>query len=118
MIRLTIKRKLPSQNDWSNKRGVGAKFAYTKERNVWMALLRSVLTPQAPPTGHVRAEICSYRTHLLDYGNLVGGAKPIPDCLKALGYIRDDRPSLFTCTYTQVRCKPSEVRTTITLETT
>lgn len=116
MIRITIPRKLPSQNDWSNKRGMAAQFAYTKERKAWHVLLRSILTPRTPPTGHVRAEICSHRTHELDYGNLVGGAKPIPDVLKALGWIRDDCPKYFTCVYKQVICKKPDIRTSITLE--
>lgn len=115
MIRLTLPRKLPSQNDWTNKRGMGASLAYKKERDVWMVLLRSVLTPQVPPMGRVTASITSYRTHELDYGNLVGGAKPIPDCLKRLGYIRDDCPKYFTCTYAQQKCRADAVRTMITI---
>jgi len=50
----------------------------------------------------------------LDYGNLVGGAKPIPDCLIEAGVIVDDKPAHFSCGYFQLRTK-GESYTTITL---
>ncbi len=37
-----------------------------------------------------------------DWGNLVGGAKPIPDALKRLGVICDDSPAHFKCSYEQI----------------
>lgn len=50
----------------------------------------------------------------LDYGNLVGGAKPIPDCLIEAGVIVDDKPAYFSCGYSQLRTK-GESYTLITL---
>lgn len=39
----------------------------------------------------------------LDFGNLVGGAKPIPDAMIEMGVIVDDRPANFHCSYVQQR---------------
>lgn len=113
MIRLTIKRKLPSANLWTNQRGPASSFIYRKERDIWYAMIRAVLTPQVPPPRLVKCRIVSYRTHLLDYGNLVGGAKMCPDCLRDLGYIKDDAPRWFKCEYEQIKVKAADVRTTI-----
>lgn len=38
-----------------------------------------------------------------DYGNLVGGFKPVLDCLTELNVIEDDRPACFKADYQQVR---------------
>lgn len=50
----------------------------------------------------------------LDYGNMVGGAKPIPDVLIEMGTIVDDKPAHFACNYLQRRCA-GESYTLITL---
>ena len=118
MKTFTIKRRTPSQNDFSNKRGKAAQFAYSKERNWWFALIRAHLTPWAvPPDEKILCRIVSYRNRLLDYGNLVGGAKPIPDVLKRLNWIKDDSPKWFDCRYEQVQVPASEERTEITIAT-
>ncbi len=65
------------------------------------------------PGRRVVIAIRSYRARLLDYGNLVAGAKPIPDCLKRLGVIHDDSPKWFDCTYTQYAASPEDRRTEI-----
>jgi len=39
--------------------------------------------------------------HIMDYGNLVGGAKPLIDCLITYGVIKDDNPNCFDCAYEQ-----------------
>ena len=59
---------------------------------MWFVLLRAQLPPQAREKMKVHLCIRSYRTRLIDFGNLVGGAKIIPDCLQKLGYIFDDSP--------------------------
>lgn len=117
MIRITISRKLPSANLWTNQRGMLGQFTYRKERDTWYAMIRAILSPTTPPTAHVKAKIVSYRTRMLDYGNLVGGAKPLPDVLKSLGYIKDDAPKWFTCVYEQHMCPASCVRTVIEIGT-
>lgn len=38
-----------------------------------------------------------------DLANLVGGAKPLIDCLAELGVIVDDAPKYFRCTYRQFK---------------
>ena len=50
----------------------------------------------------------------LDYGNLVGGAKPIADCMIEMGVIVDDCPANFSCDYDQLRTA-KESYTLITL---
>ena len=106
---ITISRRLPSQNNshyrhWSH---------YAKERDLWFVLMRSQLPPCAPATSKVRLRIVSYRNRLVDFANLVGGAKPIPDCLQRLGYIVDDSPKWFECDYQQIQCPRKEERTEI-----
>ena len=68
--------------------------------------MRSQLPPQPQQavTSKVRLRIVSYRNRLVDFANLVGGAKPIPDCLQRLGYIVDDSPKWFECDYQQIQC--------------
>lgn len=106
---LTVKRRVPSQNrsqysHWSR---------YTKERDAWYVLLRGQLSPIASVEQPMRLAIRSYRLRLLDYANLVGGAKPIPDCLVRLGYLKDDSPQWFRCSYEQFQVPSADERTEI-----
>lgn len=106
---IVIKRKLPSQNDSMYRHWK----AYTSERDTWFVLLRVQLPPRKPVEVPVRMAIRSYRARLIDYANLVGGAKPIPDCLIRLGYLKDDSPQWFSCTYEQLLAPLAERRTEI-----
>ena len=106
---IVIKRRVPSQNQsqykhWRN---------YTRERDAWFVLLRSQLTPRPAIEEPVRLAIRSFRNRLVDFANLVGGAKPIPDCLIRLGYLKDDAPKWFRCTYEQFQVPRLEERTEI-----
>ncbi len=112
-MKISINRRIQSQNKSSNRRGIGASFEYSKERDAWFILLRAQLMPKNPPAKLVRIRIISYRAQLCDYANLVGGAKPIPDMLKRLGYIKDDAPKFFECDYQQRKVPISEERTVI-----
>lgn len=107
--KVVIRRRIPSQN----AHHYGHWRRYRQERDTWFVLLRSELPPRAPVEGRVRLLIQSFRSRLIDYANLVGGAKPIPDCLKRLGYIKDDSPDWFECAYEQHRVPRAEERTEI-----
>ena len=107
-LTIVVPREIRSVNDWMYKHW----RAYTGERDAWMLFLRVQLRPRThPPTRPVRATILSLRNRIIDYGNFVGGAKPIPDCLKRLGYIVDDSPRWWTCEYVQQRA-PKALRCT------
>lgn len=104
---IIIKRKVPSQNQsqyrhWS---------LYHAEKEAWFVLLRAQLTPRKAPEEPVRLVLRSYRARLMDYANLVGGAKPIPDALIRLGYLKDDSPRWFHCEYFQFQVKKPDERT-------
>src|SRR5262245_4923834 len=90
---IVIRRRVPSQNasQYAHWR------AYTKERDAWFILLRAQLPPRQSPTHPIRVQLRSYRSREIDYANFVGGAKPIPDCLQRLGYLKDDSPRWFHC---------------------
>lgn len=104
---IVLRRRVPSQN----KTQYGHWRAYAKERDLWFMLLRAELTPRPPPDEPVRLVLRSYRTRLVDYANLVGGAKPIPDGLVRLGWLRDDSPRWFHCDYFQFQVGKAEERT-------
>jgi hypothetical protein len=110
-LTFTVAREIPSLNAtmWRHRR------AYTKERDHWLILLRAQLRPITRTTYPVRAVIHSLRGRLLDYGNLVGGAKPIPDALVRLGYLYDDAPRWFTCDYFQTKVEKAARCTRISL---
>lgn len=106
-LTIVIDREVPSLNKtmWRHR------SAYTKERDAWMVLMRVQLRPIRRVVVPMRAVIHSLRGRLVDYGNLVGGAKPIPDALVRLGYLYDDNPRWFTCDYQQERA-PKALRCT------
>lgn len=112
-VTIVIARTVPSLNAsmWRHR------SVYTKERDFWKALIRVQLVPRREPPDHpVRCTILSLRMRLLDYDDLVGGAKAIPDALKRLGYIHDDSPQWFKCDYRQEKAPKALRCTTISLE--
>jgi len=103
---------VPSSNEWTFK----TRWAYVAHRDRWYLLLRSKLEPKKrTPAAKVYARLTCHRQKLLDYANFVGGAKPIPDGLKHLGYIHDDSPDYFHCEYIQHKVKKAEQRTVLEL---
>ena len=104
---VTLRRRVPSQNQTQ----YGHWRAYAKERDVWYVLLRAQLPPRLSPEVPVRMALRSYRSRLVDFANLVGGAKPIPDGLIRLGYLKDDSPRWFHCDYVQTTVPKAEERT-------
>ena len=104
---VVIRRRVPSQNQsqyrhWS---------LYHQEKEAWYILLRAQFTPRKPAEEPVRMVLRSYRTRLVDYANLVGGAKPIPDALIRLGWLKDDSPRWFHCEYYQFEVRKPDERT-------
>ncbi len=104
---VVIRRRVPSQNQsqyrhWS---------LYHAEKEMWFVLLRAQLTPRKPADEPIRMVLRSYRTRLMDYANLVGGAKPIPDALIRLGHLKDDSPRWFHCEYFQFQVPKNDERT-------
>ena len=104
---IVIPRRLPSQNrsqyrHWSH---------YRRERDAWFVLLRAQLPPRRPVAHPVALALRSFRSRLVDYANLVGGAKMVPDCLITLGYLKDDSPRWFRCDYRQIQVPRAEERT-------
>lgn len=106
---IVIARRVPSQNASMYRHW----RTYTRERDAWFILLRAQLPPRQPPDEPVRIILRSLRTRLVDYANLVGGAKPIPDCLIRLGYLKDDSPRWFHCDYYQSQVPKGQERTEI-----
>jgi len=53
------------------------------------------------------------RRREMDYANMVGGAKPLVDCLTLAQVIRDDAPKHFMCEYSQRRGDVSETILTL-----
>ncbi len=110
MKTIVIQRRIPSQNQSTYSHWIH----YKTERDLWFSLLRTQLVPRTSPIpGKVHIRIVSFRTRMLDYANLVGGAKPIPDCLKRLNWITDDSDKWFQCDYQQRLVKAEYERTQI-----
>lgn len=113
-MRITIFKKIESQNLWNNKRGRGAQFIYKNDRDEWQVELRAQLMPRHAEKKKMKIEIVSYRGRLLDYGNLIGGCKGLIDCLcrstdrypARLGAIWDDSPAWLVLEAKQVQVAP------------
>lgn len=94
---VTIKREIPSGNSFHKQNW----RVYAREKKAWHILLRAWLRPIVAEPVKVSAVILCGRKRVLDYGNLVAGCKFIPDILQDLGYLYDDSPAWFQCTYSQ-----------------
>ena len=109
---LTIPLRVPSSNKWT----FGSRFAYTEHRDQWYKAIGSILGKRdSPAHPYVQAVLISERNRILDYQNLVGGAKPIPDALKHLGWIVDDDPTHWSCVYIQSKVARKDEQTTLLL---
>jgi len=61
-----------------------------------------------------RVEITRYSpSKLLDFGNLVGGCKPLLDAMKNVGLIYDDSIAYIQDTYTQLKCSKGMEKTIV-----
>ena len=98
-MRFFIPKKIESQNSfqYSHWRKY-QKYARQWEQAVGFILRRA---PSSYPLAFRKIHIVSVRSRFLDVGNLIGGAKPLPDALKRLGWIVDDSTKWCEISYEQ-----------------
>ena len=102
VIAVDIPMAIASQNSFMYKHW----RHYNRYMHEWQSAISHFIgRPAAHCAAKRRCQIISQRGRLLDMGNLVGGAKPIPDILQRLGWIVDDSPKWFTCAYEQEQVK-------------
>lgn len=106
-LRVTIDGVTPSLNKylgmhWQARRKLRPQYAWA----VRVAMLEAGwaeqcdLYPELAP--RMRVQITSHRKALLEYDNLVGGAKPLVDALRDVHLIRDDSEEWADIEYLQV----------------
>lgn len=98
-VAIKVHTKVPSANEWT----FGTRWSYLKHRNLWYDYMSELGANDAEPSCFKYARVQCHRPRLLDYGNFVGGCKPIGDYLKHNGWITDDDPGHFECRYVQYR---------------
>lgn len=103
-MRWFIPKKIESQN----------KFAYSHWRKYqkyarqWEDSIGWIMRDSTLPASFRNIYILSIRKRLIDEGNLVGGAKPLPDALKKFGWIVDDSPKWCKIKYEQRKIENSK----------
>jgi hypothetical protein len=97
-----LQKELDSQNAHHTRHW----RSYSKSVNEWKAIIDYTLSDlKGLNLSWSEWEICRLYCkpkRAYDFANLVGGAKPVPDSLKASGIIVDDKPANFKCDYFQV----------------
>lgn len=92
--------------------------AYRKARNRWKRLLQPYNhLPKA--TGHRRIHFTRFwgkGKRAFDYGNLVGGFKPLLDMLVADGHLVDDKPKFCSEYYRQYKAPDGKEHVVIVIE--
>lgn len=92
---------------------------YKKYRDLWQLPILATLGKNPDGTKiHtylIIIRFTGYRARLFDYGNLVGGSKPIPDTLKAFGWIKDDSPKWISESYFQTKGSARDEQTGLIL---
>lgn len=106
--RLIISQNKTTYSHWS---------VYKKDHRNWVSRVRFQLAGLSgarlrSSVWHIERQYCPPNREL-DYANLVGGAKPLIDCLTEVGVIYDDAPQYFTCTYGQSRAERSQTVLTL-----
>lgn len=81
---------------------------YSRYAKNWKDAVLLLLGRGKKPETFRRVTITSVRKRELDYGNLVGGAKPVPDALVNAGWLRDDSPAWAEIAYYQRKPQPGE----------
>ncbi len=114
-ITLTIPMRIWSQNQ-SDRAHWAKRLKVKKDWRRMICLLLLSSGPRRRPTEHRTVYITSYRTHLLDQMNLIGGAKSLADAMVELHLLRDDCPTYATFVFRQEKCKRDDERTVIEIE--
>lgn len=114
----SVPRRLTTQNRGGSNKGAGM-FAYKRERSAWIrdltTLVKAGMVNEACSRRVVRiTREYAGRCREMDYGNLVGGLKPVVDAMQCeiggkrqaitgAGIIVDDSPDWFIGIYEQRR---------------
>ncbi len=90
---------------------------YKRLRDTFTLLVKSEsLTVRRCEKGERRRIVITrYGARVLDYDNLVGGAKPLVDAIRRSELIEDDRPACVDLEYNQNKCPKKDERTVITI---
>lgn len=114
----SVPRRVTSQNGGGSNKGAGM-FAYKRERSAWIRDLTTLVKAGVVDQAGCRRVVRIYREYTgrcreMDYGNLVGGLKPVVDAMqreiggkrqaiKGAGIIVDDSSQWFIGVYEQHR---------------
>ena len=99
--------RVPIRVESQNKSQYAHWRVYSTYRNKWYAGIVPFIGPLRGlrlSWSHWSAErVYTGKSREMDYGNLVGGLKPLGDSLTRNAVIFDDKPSCFKCDYSQRR---------------
>jgi hypothetical protein len=99
-----VPHKIRSQNEFQYAHW----RKYKAYADSWKSAMSRLLGRRKDREGEFRlVKITSIRKRMLDMGNLIGGAKPIPDALVLLGWLHDDAPKWCEIKYEQRKPLPS-----------
>lgn len=102
---LPITFEIPALIESQNKTTYSHWRVHHADKTRWYALVGAYLSPLIGAAFYrskweITRLFCPPRREL-DFGNLVGGAKPLIDCLTEHQIIVDDKPKNFECVYAQ-----------------
>lgn len=117
VIKFTLSKPTPRLNPY-------LRLHWSKRKKLQLAIANeiAVLVPYAArrqPIEHAIVTITRYSVGEPDYDGLVGGMKPLIDCLHRLGIIVNDDPKHLTLKASSVRCATrKEQRTEVVIRST
>jgi len=99
--------RVPIRVESQNKSQYAHWRIYSTYRNKWYSGIVPFIAPLRGlmlPWSHWSVErVYTGNSREMDYGNYVGGLKPMSDALTRQAVIQDDKPSCFKCDYSQRR---------------
>lgn len=99
--------ELPKRISSQNKTTYSHWKIHYRDKQDWMRLVGTILSPchglRLEQSCWSLTRLYGGREKEMDFANLVGGAKPLIDCLTEYEVIVDDAPTYFTCRYSQER---------------